>query len=74
MFIFCKIWFVTIEVLAGISSQKGGTLQTEQEIDELINSGDDYEQQVLKELGIILDNGFNIMGGYQHECYDFLGN
>lgn len=73
VFIFCKIWFVTIEVLAGISSQKGGTLQTEQEIDELINSGDDYEQQVLKELGIILDNGFNIMGGYQHECYDFFG-
>ncbi|KHC60222.1 hypothetical protein MGC_00886 [Candida albicans P37039] len=73
VFIFCKIWFVTIEVLAGISSQKGGTLQTEQEIDELINSGDEYEQQVLKELGIILDNGFNIMGGYQHECYNYFG-
>ena len=48
-------------------------MQTEQEIDELINSGDEYEQQVLKELGIILDNGFNIMGGYQHECYNYFG-
>ncbi|KAL6449507.1 LYS14 Lysine biosynthesis regulatory protein LYS14 [Candida maltosa Xu316] len=73
IFIFCKIWFVTIEILASFSSHKGGTLQTDQEIDDLINSGDEYEQQVLKELGIVFDNGFNIMGGYHHDCYNLFG-
>ncbi|KAG5418308.1 hypothetical protein I9W82_003836 [Candida metapsilosis] len=69
VFVFCKAWFVTLEVLAGISSKKGGTLQTEEETDELFNLSSDYEIQTLKDLGIILDNGFNIMGGYHHDCY-----
>lgn len=73
IFIFCKIWFVTIEILAGISSVKGGTLQTDQEIDELISCNDEYEVKVLRELGIVLDNGFNILGGYHHDCYELFG-
>ncbi|RLV94496.1 Lysine biosynthesis regulatory protein LYS14 [Spathaspora sp. JA1] len=68
--IFCKSWFVTLEILAGISSKHGGTLQTDEEIDLLINSGDEHEQYILKEMGIILENGFNIMGGYHNDCYD----
>ncbi|KAK6455610.1 fungal-specific transcription factor domain-containing protein [Scheffersomyces xylosifermentans] len=66
--IFCKSWFVTLEVLAGISSKLGGTLTSEEEMDMLISSHDEYENSVLKELGIILDNGFNIMGGYHNDC------
>ncbi|KAI5967570.1 hypothetical protein CANMA_003004 [Candida margitis] len=69
VFVFCKTWFVTLEVLAGISSKKGGTLQTHDEMDELFNLSSDYEIKVLKDLGIILSNGFNIMGGYHHDCY-----
>ncbi|KAG7661993.1 uncharacterized protein J8A68_004493 [[Candida] subhashii] len=72
--IFCKCWFVTLEILAGISSQKGGTLQTDEDIDLLINSGDAHEQEVLKEIGIIVDKGFNIMGGYHNDCYDYFGD
>ncbi|RCK60928.1 Lysine biosynthesis regulatory protein LYS14 [Candida viswanathii] len=73
IFIFCKIWFVTIEILAGISSVKGGTLQTDQEIDELISCNDEHEVKVLQELGIVLDNGFNILGGYHQDCYELFG-
>lgn len=69
VFVFCKAWFVTLEVLAGISSKKGGTLQTDEEMDELFNLSSDYEIKVLKDLGIILNHGFNIMGGYHHDCY-----
>ncbi|KAI5949038.1 hypothetical protein KGF57_005000 [Candida theae] len=69
VFVFCKAWFVTLEVLAGISSKKGGTLQTEEETDELFNLSSEYEIKTLKDLGLILDNGFNIMGGYHHDCY-----
>ncbi|KAK6463019.1 fungal-specific transcription factor domain-containing protein [Scheffersomyces coipomensis] len=70
--IFCKSWFVTLEILAGISSTKGGTLTYTEEIDSLLSSGDEYEVSVLKELGIILDNGFNIFGGYHNDCIDHL--
>ncbi|KAI3402928.2 hypothetical protein KGF56_004180 [Candida oxycetoniae] len=69
--IFCKCWFVTLEILAGISSNKGGTLTTDDEIQELITSGSEYEKTILTDLGIILDNGFNIMGGYHNDCYDY---
>ncbi|CUM65653.1 uncharacterized protein PRCAT00003301001 [Priceomyces carsonii] len=64
--IFCKFWFVTFEVLASISSKLGGTLKSEAEIDLLVNPGTEYEVEVLKELGIVKSNGFNILGGYHH--------
>ncbi|CAK9436813.1 uncharacterized protein LODBEIA_P13350 [Lodderomyces beijingensis] len=73
IFIFCKSWFVTLEVLAGISSNRGGTLTTEDEVDELINSGSAHEKRVLTDLGIILENGFNILAGYHNDCYDYFG-
>ena len=69
--IFCKCWFITLEILAGISSNRGGTLVDDEEITELINSGNLYEKNVLVDLGIIMDNGFNIMGGYHNDSFDY---
>lgn len=66
--VFCKFWYMSIEILAGLSSKLGGTLKTDAEIDLLITSGDKYEIKVLKELGLILDNGFNLIGGYHNDC------
>lgn len=67
--VFCKCWFVCLEILAGISSQIGGTLNTDEELD-LLFSSDEYEISVLKEYGIIFDNGFSIMFGYHYKCVD----
>lgn len=66
--IFCKFWYMSIEILAGLSSKLGGTLKTDAELDLLITCGDKYEIKVLKELGLILDNGFNLIGGYHNDC------
>lgn len=66
--IFCKFWFVSIEVLAGLSSKLGGTLKTDAEIDQLMTCGDEHEKGVLRDLGILRENGFNIVGGYHHSC------
>ena len=66
--VFCKYWFVSFEVLAGISSSKGGTLKTNSEIDSLMNPGNRYEIQVMKDLGFIKENGFNILYGYHNSC------
>jgi hypothetical protein len=74
VFIFCKSWFVALEILAGISSKIGGTLTTDEEIDSIVNSGSDYEVSILKEIGIILDNGFSIMCGYHYKCIDQFGS
>lgn len=65
--IFCKFWFVLFEILAGISSKLGGTLKTEEEIENLITPGDEYEVKVLTELGIIVESGFTILGGYHND-------
>ncbi|CAI5757362.1 unnamed protein product [Candida verbasci] len=69
--IFCKFWFIVLEILAGISCKKGGTLTSDEEVDGLINIGCEHEIIALKELGIILDNGFNIMAGYHHDCINY---
>lgn len=66
--VFCKYWFVAFEVLAGVSSGKGGTLKTNAEIDTLINPGNRHEIQVMKDFGFINENGFNILFGYHNSC------
>lgn len=71
VFIFCKFWFIILEILAGISSKKGGTLKTDKDIDSLINVGTPYEQKVLQDLGILMDNGFNTLGGYSHRTLNY---
>ncbi|CAH2351730.1 hypothetical protein CLIB1423_04S04654 [[Candida] railenensis] len=66
--IFCKFWYVSIEVLAGLSSEYGGTLKAEEDLDKLITPGDEYEVFVMKSFKIIRDDGFNILFGYYNDC------
>lgn len=66
--VFCKFWFISIEILAGLSSKLGGTLKSDAELDLLLTCGDEYEINALKDLGLILDNGFNLIGGYHNNC------
>lgn len=66
--ILCKVWFADFEILAGTSSSLGGTLKTDDELESVLNFSDPYELSVLKEFGIVQDNGFNIMFGYNTPC------
>lgn len=70
--IFCKYWFVSFEILAGLGSKLGGTVHVDEELDLLLNYADPYEVQVLTELGLILPNGFNLIGGYHNDCVPHL--
>lgn len=64
--ILCKVWFIDFEVLAGTSSNLGGTLRTEEEIDAVMQFNDD-EVRVLTEYGILSETGYNIMFGYSND-------
>lgn len=64
--VFCKYWFILFEILAGLGSRLGGTVQNEDELNLLLTCRDPYEYQVLSELGLVLPNGFNLLGGYHH--------
>ena len=68
VFVFCKYWFISIEILAGLSTNIGGTLQTDYEIDHLMSCGSEYEIGILRELGVITDQGFNNLMGYHNTC------
>ncbi|KAI5961081.1 hypothetical protein CANMA_003855 [Candida margitis] len=68
VFVFCKYWFLSIEILAGLSTNIGGTLQTDYEIDHLMSCGTDHEIGILCELGIITDQGFNNLMGFHNTC------
>lgn len=68
--IVCKMWFADFEVLAGLSSELGGTLRTKEQMD-LVFHFDSYEQSVLKDFGLILDNGFCVVTGYHIECLEY---
>ncbi|RCK67511.1 Lysine biosynthesis regulatory protein LYS14 [Candida viswanathii] len=73
-FVFCKYWFLSIEILAGLSTSLGGTLQTDYEIDRLMTPGNEYEVGVLREIGIITDQGFNILMGFDNSCIACFGD
>lgn len=64
--VFCKFWFISIEILAGLSTEPGGTLQEDWELDAIISPGDSYEIEVLRELGLLTDTGFNVIMGFLH--------
>lgn len=61
--ILCKLWFIDFEVLAGTLLVQGGTLQSDAEIDQIMTLTT-HEVVVLKEYGVILEDGFNLMCGY----------
>ena len=65
--VFCKLWFISFEFLAGLSSSRGGTLRTDEELDALFRLDDPYEVAVLRELGIVNHQGFNLLFGYHHD-------
>lgn len=62
--IFCKFWFISVEILAGLSARRGGTLQSDREMDLILAPGSSLERKVLKEMGILWDNGFMSLCGY----------
>lgn len=69
--IVCKLWFADFEILAGLSSELGGTLRTKEQMDLVFNF-DPYEQLVLKDYGLIQDNGFCVVTGYHIGCLEYL--
>lgn len=62
--IFCKFWFISVETLAGLNAKRGGTLQNDKELDLVLAPGSSTEVSVLKELGLLWDNGFLSFFGY----------
>lgn len=65
--IFCKFWFASFEILAGLSLKLGGTLKEHEEMNLLLSFDSSYELQVLKELGLVLDNGFSLLSGFHND-------
>jgi hypothetical protein len=70
--VFCKYWYVSIEILAGLSSEYGGTLKGEEELDMLLRPGDEFEISVMKAFKIIRTDGFNLLFGYHNDCVSHL--
>lgn len=65
--VLCKMWFVTLEFLAGISSTFGGTISLDAEMDLLFAMDDPYEIAVLRKWGIVDDTNFNYFVGIDHD-------
>ena len=66
-----KLWFADFEILAGLSSELGGTLRTKEEMDLVFNF-DAYEILVLKDFGLIHENGFCVVTGYHIGSLEYL--
>lgn len=59
----CKYWFVSIEILAALGLKLGGTIHLEEEI-ELLLHFEGNEVKLLETMGLVLSNGFFLIGGY----------
>lgn len=66
--VFCKQWFISFEILAGLSSRRGGTLATQQEMSVMLTTDSDQEIEILREIGIIRPDGFNLLIGMHYTC------
>ncbi|SGZ52945.1 CIC11C00000002325 [Sungouiella intermedia] len=63
--VFCKHWFISFEILAGLSSSRGGTLRKDTEMDLILNASE-HEMQILEKMGIVRPDGFNLLVGIHH--------
>ena len=66
--VFCKQWFISFEILAGLSSRRGGTLATQQEMSVMLTTDNVQEIEILREIGIIRPDGFNLLIGMHYTC------
>lgn len=66
--VFCKQWFISFEILAGLSSRRGGTLGTQLELSLILTTDSDQEIEILREIGIIRPDGFNLLTGMHYTC------
>lgn len=67
LMICCKFWFMAFELLAALTTKLGGTLELD-EIDLLMTRGTDHEVEVMKAMGIITPEGYNLLGGYHNDA------
>ncbi|ODV98237.1 hypothetical protein PACTADRAFT_19721, partial [Pachysolen tannophilus NRRL Y-2460] len=64
---FCRSWFVSIEILAGLAAPFGGTLESDEELNLLVNL-EDFEIEYLKLIHLVRNDGFNLLYGYTNDC------
>lgn len=60
---FCKVWFAALEVIASITSIRGGTVE-----EGITAKFNDMGLIQLQDAGLILPNGFNLFLGYSTSC------
>lgn len=66
-FLLCRAWYSSIEILAGLVSANGGTLQSNEELDLLTLPNDQKEAATLRELKIVSPEGVSLFHGYSME-------
>lgn len=71
--VFCKHWFISLEISAALNYNRGGALRKEWQLD-LILSSSDHERKILEEIGIVRPDGFNLLLGYHHSCLAPIGS
>lgn len=67
IFVLCKSWYSSIEILAGLVSPNGGTLKSSEELDLLIICNGVEEVHALRKLNIVSAEGFSLFHGYSTE-------
>lgn len=66
--IFCKNWFSSFEILAGLGAPYGGTLVQETELESLIINVDSLNEiTVLKSLNIVNEDNYNYLFGFHND-------
>ncbi|KAM9893447.1 hypothetical protein OXX69_011704 [Metschnikowia pulcherrima] len=64
LLLLCKYWFISFEILAGLGSKFGGSIESEEELDLLFEYSGRDEVHVLSNLGLVAHSGFYLIGGY----------
>lgn len=72
---FCRSWFFSIEIIANMTSSRGGTMNDEEW--NIIEKSLDKDSKNMEDLKILIsigNNNFNLLFGYTNELAILLGN
>lgn len=72
IFLLCKLWYSSIEILAGLVSPNGGILKSNEELDQMIVFDRSEQLDKLQKLHVVTNEGFSLFHGYSIEMLAIL--
>lgn len=70
----CRVWFASLDIIAGLTVQDGGVLTNEEDIDFIIDADSPKSISQMNQLGLLTGNGFNRFHAFHNSALPIFRN